>query len=94
MTTTHSYVDGNELGGALREVFAIDMTTARTQCGGCGLTGTIAETRVYDRAPGLVARCPGCEAVMLRLVRGPGRLWIDLRGTTYLEIDVSDQVTA
>lgn len=90
MTTAQTYVDGNELGGALREVFAVDLTAARSRCDGCGRTGTVAEIRVYDRTPGLVARCPACDNVMLRLVRGPGRVWLDLRGTTYLEVDVPD----
>jgi hypothetical protein len=46
----------------------------------------VATLRVFARAPGLVARCPGCEAVMLRLVRGPDRAWLDLRGTVSLQI--------
>ena len=80
------FVDGNELGGPMREVFAVDMTLARGRCVSCGRTGVVAEARVYDRAPGLVARCPGCEEVLLRVVRGPDRAWLDLRGMSYLEI--------
>jgi hypothetical protein len=34
----------------------------------------------------MVARCPACEHVMLRVVRGPDRTWLDLRGTVSLEI--------
>jgi hypothetical protein len=26
---------------------------------------------VFDHAPGVVARCPVCDQVLLRLVRGP-----------------------
>ena len=37
-------------------------------------------------APGLVARCPGCDEVVLRLVRTPDRAWLDLRGIVALEI--------
>ena len=40
---------------------------------------------MYASAPGTVARCAGCDAVLLRLVRGPGRAWLDLRGLAYLE---------
>jgi hypothetical protein len=50
----------------------------------------VAELRVYDRAPGLVGRCPHCQDVVLRLVRGPGRVWVDLRGFTCLELAVPD----
>ena len=46
----------------------------------------MAELRVYEHAPGLVARCPGCEEVLLRLVRTPDRAWLDLRGIVALEI--------
>jgi hypothetical protein len=51
----------------------------------------IAQARVYPHAPGMVARCPACDAVLLRLVRGPGRAWLDLRGFTYLQLAVTDQ---
>jgi hypothetical protein len=90
---TQSYVDGNDLGGMLCEVFAVDVTVASGACAGCGRVSHIAETRVYDRAPGLVARCPGCASVVLRVVRGPDRLWLDLRGLTYLEMPMAEPAT-
>jgi hypothetical protein len=86
VTESDEWVDGNELAGALREIFAVDLTVARGRCAGCGDVREIARLRVYDRAPGLVARCPGCTAVLLRLVRAPGRAWLDLSGLTCLEI--------
>lgn len=82
---TNVWVDGNELAGALREIFAVDVTVVRGRCNGCGHEGPVAEAVVFDRAPGLVARCPGCESVLLRLVRSPDRAWLDLRGVSYLE---------
>ncbi len=81
-----SWVDGNELAGALAEVFAVDVTTAQGVCAGCGRMAPVAETRVFDRAPGLVARCVGCSAVLLRVVRGPDRIWLDLRGMACVQI--------
>jgi hypothetical protein len=41
---------------------------------------------VYVQAPGSVARCPGCDAVLLRVVRSEGRIWLDLRGVSCLEL--------
>ena len=79
-------LDGNALAGALREIFAVDVTAAVVRCAGCGHSGAVATLTVYPHAPGLVARCPGCEAVILRVVRGPDRVWLDLRGTVSLEI--------
>jgi len=83
-----SHMDGNMLGGVLGELFTMDMTMAVGQCTSCEATSTIAQTMVYADAPGLVARCPDCDAVMLRLARGPGRAWLDLRGVTYLQLPV------
>jgi hypothetical protein len=80
------HVDGNALAGPLSEIFAVDVTAARGECAGCGHTGPVAAFHVYTQAPGLVARCPGCESVMLRLVRGPESAWLDLRGTISLRI--------
>ena len=79
-------LDGNALAGPLREVFAVELTAARGTCAGCGRSGPLAEARVYARAPGLVARCPGCAAVLLRLVAGPDRTWLDLRGLAVIEV--------
>src|SRR6266540_1055543 len=65
MTGSNTWVDGNALAGPLQEVFSVDVTAAVARCDGCGRTGPIAEARVYDRAPGLVARCPGCDLVVV-----------------------------
>lgn len=82
------YVDGNALAGPLREVFAVDVTAATGRCIGCGRVGPVASLRVYTEAPGLVARCPGCDEVIMRLVRGPGAAWLDLRGTYSLRLPI------
>jgi hypothetical protein len=79
-------LDGNVLAGALSELFAIDITSATGQCVSCGTSGAIGQARVYSDAPGLIARCPACSEVVLRLVRSPGRAWLDLRGPTCLEV--------
>ena len=82
----NTHLDGNVLGGELGELFTVDITTATGQCASCGATGTIAQTMVYTDAPGLIACCPACGAVMLRLVRGPDRAWLDLRGIACLQL--------
>jgi Zn finger protein HypA/HybF involved in hydrogenase expression len=83
-------LDGNVLAGALREVFAVDVTTATAECAGCGLVSTIGQVTVYTDGPGAVARCPGCESVVLRINRGPQRAWLDLRGVVCLELQLPD----
>jgi hypothetical protein len=86
--TTH--LDGNAAAGLLGEVFAADITAAIGQCNGCGRTGVFAETHVYLDAPGLVARCTGCDGVLLRVVTTPSDTYLDLRGLTYLRLPNAD----
>jgi uncharacterized protein DUF6510 len=79
-------VDGNAMAGDLGEIFAVDVTTAVATCAGCGRAGVVAELRLWRRAPGIVARCPACDEVVLRLVRAPDRAFLDLRGARCLEL--------
>ncbi|MGE5292428.1 MAG: DUF6510 family protein [Micromonosporaceae bacterium] len=90
---TDQYLDGNALAGPLREIFTVDTTIADCRCVECGRVGPVASLRVYSRAPGLVARCPGCEGVMLRLVRSPDAAWLDLRGTASLRIPLPPDIS-
>jgi hypothetical protein len=83
-----AYVDGNALAGVFGELFAVEVTTAMGTCTFCGTRGAIAQTHVYGRGPGMVARCPACGGVLLRLAQGRGRTWLDLRGVTCLELAV------
>jgi hypothetical protein len=80
------YLDGNAAAGALSELFAVDVTAAVAQCNGCGQTAVFAESRVYADAPGMVARCAGCDTVLLRVVTTPTSTYLDLRGLTYLRV--------
>jgi hypothetical protein len=86
---TDDYEDGNTLAGPLSEIFTVDVTTAVVRCVNCAATGPLATLRVYGHAPGLVARCPGCEEVVLRLVRTTDSAWLDLRGTVSLRIPLA-----
>jgi hypothetical protein len=82
------HLDGNMLAGALGELFTVDITAAIARCASCGTSSAVAQAHVYPDAPGLVARCPSCGEVVLRLVRGPDRAWLDLRGITCLQLAV------
>lgn len=88
------FVDGNALAGPLREIFAVDLTVASGRCAGCGRVDTVAGWHVYREAPGAVARCAGCDMVLLRLVRGPDRAWLDLRGLVCLQIALAEPAAA
>jgi hypothetical protein len=80
--------DGNLLGGPLSDVFTQEATTAQARCLGCGLLSAMAELAVYGPEPGLVARCPGCASVVLRLVRASGAVWLDLSGMSMLRMQL------
>ena len=88
METADLKLDGNALGGLLGEVFAAEITLARSTCGSCGAVREVGALAVYMQAPGAVARCPACDAVLLRLVRAEGRLWLELQGVSCLEMRI------
>ena len=79
-------LDGNAAAGDLAEIFAVDTTVAIATCAHCGDARAVAELLAYVQAPGLVLRCPSCEAVEVRLVRTDGRAWLDLRGVRVIEL--------
>jgi len=78
-------LDGNAIGGLMLELFGVDLTPAPTTCGSCGAREEMARLDVY-RGAGIVVRCRHCEDVMIRIVQGGGRTWIDLSGTSTLEL--------
>jgi len=78
-------LDGNAIGGVLREIFAMEVTSAVGTCAHCGAVNEVGRVHVYIHAPGTVVRCPSCEAVLMRVVRGGGRYWVDLTGMRCLE---------
>ena len=91
MTSSNLWSDGNALAGPLHDLFRVDLTAAVGRCTGCGRAAPMAEARLFDHAPGVVARCPACDQVLLRLVHDRGRAWLDLRGLTYLQLPVPEE---
>ncbi|MCL1870903.1 MAG: DUF6510 family protein [Promicromonosporaceae bacterium] len=81
-----THLDGNALAGVLAEVFAVDLTDARARCTGCGNVGRLAEAMLYTGAPGLVARCAGCDQVLATVVDSGDRLWLSLTGLSAIEL--------
>jgi Family of unknown function (DUF6510) len=74
-------LDGNAAAGLLRELFAIDMTEASVTCDGCGTVAEIGEERLYGGTMGVILCCRRCNSVIIRLVRTPNGLWLDMRGS-------------
>lgn len=86
---TYDYLDGNAAGGELSKIFAMDVTAAEGRCAHCGTTKRFAEAHLYMQCPGVVARCAVCENVLLRFVNVRQRVFLDVRGMTYLSLDTS-----
>ena len=79
------HVDGNAIAGVLEQVFGRDMTVASGRCRGCGAEREVGAFYVY-RAAGIVVRCPDCDAVLMRIVEGRDRVWVDAAGLTTMQI--------
>jgi len=89
-----NYRDGNAAAGELSRIFAMDITCAEGQCANCGSKRRFAEAHLYVQCPGLVARCALCGHVLLRFVNTQQRIFLDLRGMTYLTLNTTQQQEA
>ena len=79
-------VDGSAAAGMLSELFTPDLTSARARCAGCHSTQAIGALLVYAHGMGMVARCPNCEGVILRVVKTPTHLWFEATGATSIAV--------
>jgi len=89
MSAQMNYLDGNAAAGELSKIFAIDVTAAEGQCAHCGAKRRFAEAHLYMQCPGVVARCCVCEHVLLRLANVGQRVFLDVRGMTYLSLNAA-----
>ena len=80
-------LDGNAAAGILSEIFVPDLTAAAATCAHCGATRAVGALLVYAHGMGTVIRCPGCEAVVLRITRTASRIWLDATGARRIGID-------
>src|ERR1700746_732357 len=91
---TDDYLDGNAAAGELSNIFTMDVTAAQGQCAHCGAIKRFAEAHLYMQGPGVVARCAVCENVLLRLANVRQRVFLDMRGMTYLKLDTSQSLVS
>lgn len=80
-----NHVDGNAIAGVLEDIFGRDVTAVWGSCVGCGARREVGALHVY-RAAGIVVRCPDCDAVLMRIVVGRERTWLDVRGLAAMEL--------
>ena len=78
-------LDGNAIAAPLFDLFGAEMTNAVGTCRGCGWAGPLAEVAVYLVAPGVVARCPRCDQLLMVIVQRRGMACVELAGFASLE---------
>jgi hypothetical protein len=71
-------LDGNAIAGDLFAAFGREMTDVVGKCRNCGTASVIAELCVYARAPGAVAHCPICDAIVMVVVTIGGECQVHL----------------
>lgn len=86
----YNYLDGNTAAGELSRIFRMDVTGAKGCCSNCGAIKRFAEAHLYVGGPGLVARCPACHHVLLRLVNVGDHVLLDVTGLTYLRFHAEE----
>ncbi|HEY2072228.1 MAG TPA: DUF6510 family protein [Gaiellaceae bacterium] len=80
-------LDGNAIGGELYDVFGVDVTGVTAVCGLCGATAFVAETVVYTRGPGTVARCRSCGEIHIVLVTIRDVTCVDIMGIAAMTME-------
>jgi uncharacterized protein DUF6510 len=83
-------LDGNAIAGTMLDVFGRDMTADVGTCGQCGWTAPLAAVAVYSAGysaghPGVVARCPECEHLLMVIVQRRGTACVDVSGFSSLQ---------
>jgi hypothetical protein len=78
-------LDGNAIAALLYEAFGEEMTSMMATCATCGAVAAIAESVVYPRLPGAVARCHACGAILLVITQVRGVNCVDLEGIAALD---------
>lgn len=78
-------LDGNAVAGLLREVFAVEMTTAIGTCKACGATDAVGAFHVF-RGAGVVMCCPHCDTALVTIVKADPRVWIGFSGLRTLHL--------
>jgi phage FluMu protein Com len=86
MDTDERRLDGNAVAGTLEEFLPFEMTMAHIRCAHCRAVEPLGAEMVYTDAPGMVMRCMHCNNVLLTVVQGEGRVWVEMRGAMWLQI--------
>ena len=81
-------LDGNAATGLLTQVFCGEPSTALIVCAGCGATTAIGALMAYGLELGAILRCPDCDTAVVRIGAAGNRLWVDLRGSMSMRVEI------
>ncbi len=84
--TSDDHLDGNALGGLLRDLFGREMTDQRGCCAACGTINPLGAAMVYRDAPGDVVRCSNCGTVVLVAISVPTGVRVSFGALRWIEI--------
>jgi hypothetical protein len=76
-------LEGNSAVTLLQELFACDITVARTQCEACGSIEGVGSLRRHGAPMGAVLRCSHCDGILMRAVHTPHGRWLKMKGARY-----------
>ena len=79
-------VDGNAVAGQLQQIFGRDMTMTMARCAGCAHDAEMGALMAFTRGPGIVLRCPACQAAIARVVETPSAIYLEARGAAFLRM--------
>jgi hypothetical protein len=79
-------VDGNAVAGQLQQIFGRDMTMVVARCAGCARDVEMGALMAFTRGPGIVLRCPACQAAIARIVETPSSIYLEARGAAFLRM--------
>ncbi len=79
-------LDGNAVAGQLQQIYGRDMTTAVARCAGCARHSEMGALMAFTRGPGVVLRCPSCQAAIARIVQTGAAIYLDVRGAAYVRM--------
>jgi Family of unknown function (DUF6510) len=93
MSEDPRWLDGNALGGLLRELFGAEMTGEPHTCQSCGEVRPVGAHRLYLGA-GTVLRCPGCDQIALVAAALPDRYVVHLMGAWRVDMPTAPNAAA
>ena len=81
-------VDGNAAAGLLSAVFRVEPSDVMLICAGCGADAPMGALLAYGLELGAILRCPACDTPVLRAGAAGTTLWLDLRGSVSLRVEI------